>query len=40
VIQGGSVPAVSSLISPAHLTDTSYTKIGSDVMISGKVKKA
>ena len=40
VIQGGSVPAVSSLISSAHLTDTSYTKIGSDVMISGKVKKA
>jgi diaminohydroxyphosphoribosylaminopyrimidine deaminase/5-amino-6-(5-phosphoribosylamino)uracil reductase len=40
VIQGGSVPAVSALISSAHLTDASYTKIGSDVMVSGKVKKA
>ena len=26
-------------ISPAHLTDVTYTKIGSDVMISGLVKK-
>ena len=39
VIQGGNVPAVSGDISPAHLTEVSYTKIGSDVMISGKVKK-
>ena len=39
VIQGGSVTAVSARISPAHLTDVTYTKIGSDVMISGLVKK-
>jgi riboflavin biosynthesis pyrimidine reductase len=39
VIQGGTVPAVSGHISPAHLTDITYTKIGSDVMISGKVLK-
>jgi diaminohydroxyphosphoribosylaminopyrimidine deaminase/5-amino-6-(5-phosphoribosylamino)uracil reductase len=39
VIQGGNVLAVSARISPAHLTDVSYTTIGSDVMISGKVKK-
>jgi len=40
IIQGGKVPAVSARISPAHLTNVSYTKIGSDVIISGKVKKA
>jgi diaminohydroxyphosphoribosylaminopyrimidine deaminase/5-amino-6-(5-phosphoribosylamino)uracil reductase len=40
IIQGGKVPAVSARISPAHLTDVYYTKIGSDVMISGRVKKA
>jgi diaminohydroxyphosphoribosylaminopyrimidine deaminase/5-amino-6-(5-phosphoribosylamino)uracil reductase len=39
IIQGGKVPAVSARISPAHLTDVTYTKIGSDVMISGLVKK-
>ena len=38
VIQGGNVSAVSGHIPPAHLTDVIYTKIGSDVMISGKVK--
>lgn len=37
VIQGGRVPAVSGHIAPAHLKDVTYTKIGSDVMISGKV---
>jgi len=39
VIQGGSVPAVSALISHTQLKDVTYTKIGSDVMISGLVKK-
>jgi len=39
VIQGGNVPAVSGIISPAGLTEVSYTKIGSDVMISGKVSR-
>ena len=39
VIQGGNVPAVSARISPAQLTDITYTKIGSDVMVSGLVKK-
>jgi diaminohydroxyphosphoribosylaminopyrimidine deaminase/5-amino-6-(5-phosphoribosylamino)uracil reductase len=39
VIQGGKVPAVSARISPAHLTDVYYTKIGSDVMISGRIKR-
>jgi len=39
VIQGGKIPAVKSPIFPAHLTYVTYTKIGSDVMISGKVKK-
>ena len=39
VIQGGKVPAVSARISPAHLTDVTYTKINSDVMISGLVRK-
>ena len=39
IIQGGKVPAVRARISPAHLTDVTYTKIGSDVMISGLVKK-
>ena len=39
IIQGGKVPAVRARISPAHLTDVTYIKIGSDVMISGKVKE-
>ncbi len=39
VIQGGNVRAVSARISPAHLADVTYTRIGSDVMISGLVKK-
>ena len=39
VIQGGKVPAVSGNISPAHLENVSYKKIGSDVMISGRVRK-
>jgi len=39
VIQGGNVPAVSGHFSPARLTDVSLTKIGLDVMISGRVKK-
>jgi diaminohydroxyphosphoribosylaminopyrimidine deaminase/5-amino-6-(5-phosphoribosylamino)uracil reductase len=39
VIQGGNVPAVSGHISHAHLTDVTYTKIGSDVMISGKIRR-
>jgi diaminohydroxyphosphoribosylaminopyrimidine deaminase / 5-amino-6-(5-phosphoribosylamino)uracil reductase len=39
VIQGGNVPAVSGSISPAKLTDLTYTKIGSDLMISGKIKR-
>jgi len=37
VIQGGNIPAVSAFISPAHLTDVTHTKIGSDVMISARV---
>ena len=39
VIQGGKVPAVSCNIAPAHLQDVTYTKIESDVMISGRVIK-
>ncbi len=39
VIQGGKVPAVSGHIAPAHLQDVTYTKIESDVMISGRVIK-
>lgn len=39
VIQGGSVPAVAGHITPARLQDVSCRKIGSDVMISGRVKK-
>ena len=39
VIQGGNVPTVSGHIDPAHLQYLTYTKIGSDVMISGTVKK-
>ena len=39
VLQGGNVPAVSGSISPAKLSDVSYTKIGSDLMISGRVRK-
>ena len=39
VIQGGNVRAVSARISPAQLQDVTFKKIGSDVMISGKVKK-
>ncbi|MCE9587174.1 MAG: bifunctional diaminohydroxyphosphoribosylaminopyrimidine deaminase/5-amino-6-(5-phosphoribosylamino)uracil reductase RibD [Verrucomicrobia bacterium] len=39
VIQGGSVPAVSGRIFPTQLKDVTYTKIGSDVMISGIVRK-
>ena len=38
VIQGGNVPAVSGHITPAHLEDVTFKKIGSDVMISGRVK--
>jgi diaminohydroxyphosphoribosylaminopyrimidine deaminase/5-amino-6-(5-phosphoribosylamino)uracil reductase len=40
VIQGGNVPAVSALIAPAHLEKVTYRKIGSDLMISGRVIKA
>ena len=39
VIQGGIVPAVSGSISLAKLSDVTYTKIGSDLMISGRVRK-
>jgi diaminohydroxyphosphoribosylaminopyrimidine deaminase/5-amino-6-(5-phosphoribosylamino)uracil reductase len=39
VIQGGKVPAVSGHIAPAHLQDVTYTKIESDVKISGRVTK-
>ena len=39
VIQGGKVPAVSARISPARLADVTYTKIGSDVMIAGRIKR-
>lgn len=39
VIQGGKIPAVSGSISPAKLADVTYTKIGSDLMISGMVRK-
>jgi len=38
VIQGGNVPAVSGHITPAHLEDVTFKKIGSDVMISGRIK--
>lgn len=40
VIQGGRIPVLGGeTISPAHLNEVSYQKIGSDVMISGMVKK-
>jgi diaminohydroxyphosphoribosylaminopyrimidine deaminase/5-amino-6-(5-phosphoribosylamino)uracil reductase len=39
VIQGGNVPTVSGSISPAKLSDVTYTHIGSDLMISGMVRK-
>ena len=39
VIQGGNVPAVSGHITPAHLQEVNYKKIGSDLMVSGKVRK-
>jgi len=39
VIQGGNIPAVSGHISPAHLQDVTFKKIGSDVMISGKARR-
>ena len=39
IIQGGKVPAVSGHITPAHLQDVAYRKIGSDLMISGLVRK-
>ena len=39
VIQGGNVPTVSGHITPAHLEDVTYKKIGSDLMVSGRVKK-
>jgi diaminohydroxyphosphoribosylaminopyrimidine deaminase/5-amino-6-(5-phosphoribosylamino)uracil reductase len=39
VIQGGNVPAVSGHITPAHLQDVTYKKIGSDLMVSGRVRK-
>ena len=39
VIQGGNIPAVSGTISPAHLENVTYKKIGPDVMISGRVRK-
>ena len=39
VIQGGKIPAVSGSISPAKLSAVTYTKIGSDLMISGMVRK-
>jgi diaminohydroxyphosphoribosylaminopyrimidine deaminase/5-amino-6-(5-phosphoribosylamino)uracil reductase len=39
VIQGGNVSAVSGRITPAHLEDVTFKKIGSDVMILGRVKK-
>lgn len=40
VIQGGNVPAVSGNITPARLEQVSYRKIGSDIMISGRVARA
>jgi diaminohydroxyphosphoribosylaminopyrimidine deaminase/5-amino-6-(5-phosphoribosylamino)uracil reductase len=39
VIQGGNVPTVNGSISPAKLSDVTYTKIGSDLMISGKIRR-
>lgn len=39
VIQGGNVPAVSGHITAAHLEDVTYKKIGSDLMVSGRVRK-
>jgi len=39
VIQGGNVPTVIGHITPVRLTDVTCTKIGSDIMISGMVKK-
>ena len=39
VIQGGNVPAVSAIIPKASLSGVTYTKIGSDVMIGGRIRK-
>jgi len=39
VIQGGNVAAVSGHITAAHLEDVTYKKIGSDLMVSGRVRK-
>jgi len=39
VIQGGNVPTVSGHITAAHLEDVTYKKIGSDLMVSGRVRK-
>lgn len=39
VIQGGKVPAVSGRITSAQLKEVTYTKTGSDLMISGRVRK-
>lgn len=39
IIQGGNVSAVSARIAPARLEKVTYRKIGSDLMISGRVKK-
>jgi diaminohydroxyphosphoribosylaminopyrimidine deaminase/5-amino-6-(5-phosphoribosylamino)uracil reductase len=39
IIQGGKIPVVSGSISPAKMTNVTYTKIGSDLMISGNVRK-
>jgi diaminohydroxyphosphoribosylaminopyrimidine deaminase/5-amino-6-(5-phosphoribosylamino)uracil reductase len=39
VIQGGNVPTVIGQITPAHLENVTYKKIGSDVMISGRVRR-
>jgi diaminohydroxyphosphoribosylaminopyrimidine deaminase/5-amino-6-(5-phosphoribosylamino)uracil reductase len=39
VIQGGNVPTVSGCISPAKLSDVTCTRIGSDLMISGIVRR-
>jgi diaminohydroxyphosphoribosylaminopyrimidine deaminase/5-amino-6-(5-phosphoribosylamino)uracil reductase len=39
VIQGGKIPAISGSIPPSKLSAVTYTKIGSDLMIIGKVRK-
>ena len=39
IIQGGKVPAVIGQISPSRLMDVTFKKIGSDLMISGLVRK-